>query len=184
MVLRLALRGRRHRGRGGVPLPPARRARGSQRAAPDGRDACPHRARACGRYGRGPRAPSLRAGGADRHKRSLTDPLDEQANLPTSSLLDRPAVAWCPPRRLGETNVPAAHRVRGGVMSTTEYDRTIFLEDKPGTLAKAAEAIAAERINIEGGATINCGGGGIFHAPLQNERGEGDVPRRLRAVGV
>src|SRR5437867_12403810 len=88
-----------------------------------------------------------------------------------------------PTSRAGRDDVPAAHRLRGGLMSTTEYDLTIVLEDKPGTLAKAAEAIAAERINIEGGATINCGGERIFHALFKTEQDAGNARRPLEQTG-
>jgi len=68
-------------------------------------------------------------------------------------------------------------------MSTTMQDLTIILEDKPGALAKAAEAIAAERINIEGGATINCGGEGIFHALFKTEQDATAAKRALEKIG-
>jgi hypothetical protein len=42
-------------------------------------------------------------------------------------------------------------------------DLTITLTDRPGTLAKALEAIAKAGINIEGAAGFPCGGEGIFH---------------------
>ena len=45
----------------------------------------------------------------------------------------------------------------------TMQDLTISLADRPGTLAKAVEAIAKAGINIEGGAGFPCGGEGIFH---------------------
>ena len=68
-------------------------------------------------------------------------------------------------------------------MSTTQYDLTIVLEDKPGILAKATEAIATERINLEGGATINCGGEGIFHALFKTEQDAGNAKRALEKAG-
>src|SRR2546422_5909032 len=89
-----------------------------------------------------------------------------------------------PTSRAGRDDVPAAHRARGGLMSTTQYDLTIVLEDKPGILAKATEAIAAERINIEGGATINCGGGGVFHALFKTEQGAGRAKRAPGKAGL
>src|SRR5438876_11191331 len=99
-------------------------------------------------------------------------------------LFTRPAGGgMVPTSRAGRDDVPAAHRVRGGLMSTTEYDLTIVLEDKPGTLAKAAEAIAAERINIEGGATINCGGEGIFQALFKTEQGPCNAKRPVEKLG-
>src|SRR5207302_8481932 len=55
-------------------------------------------------------------------------------------------------------------------MQATFYDLEIVLQDKPGTLAKATEAIAQEQINLEGGATFKCGGEGVFHALLQTEK--------------
>ena len=48
-------------------------------------------------------------------------------------------------------------------MQTLMGDLTITLEDQPGTLAKATEAIAKAGINIEGAAGIPCGGEGVFH---------------------
>ncbi len=48
-------------------------------------------------------------------------------------------------------------------MQTLMGDLTITLEDQPGTLAKATEAIAKAGINIEGAAGFPCGGEGIFH---------------------
>ena len=68
-------------------------------------------------------------------------------------------------------------------MSTTMQDLTIVLEDKPGALARAAEAIAAERINIEGGATINCGWEGIFHALFKTEQDATAAKRALEKIG-
>lgn len=48
-------------------------------------------------------------------------------------------------------------------MQTLMGDLTIMLEDHPGTLAKATEAIARAGINIEGAAGFPCGGEGVFH---------------------
>jgi hypothetical protein len=45
----------------------------------------------------------------------------------------------------------------------TMQDLTITLADRPGTLAKATEAIAKAGINLEGGAGFPCGGEGILH---------------------
>jgi hypothetical protein len=45
----------------------------------------------------------------------------------------------------------------------TIKDLTITLADRPGTLAKATEAIAKAGINLEGGAGFPCGGEGILH---------------------
>jgi hypothetical protein len=69
-------------------------------------------------------------------------------------------------------------------MSTTMQDLTIVLEDRPGSLAKATEAIAAEQVNLEGGATINCGGEGIFHALFKTERDAASAKRALEKVGI
>jgi hypothetical protein len=63
------------------------------------------------------------------------------------------------------------------------YDLTIVLQDKPGALAKATEAIAAERVNLEGGATVNCGGEGIFHALFKTEQDANTVKRALEKSG-
>jgi hypothetical protein len=68
-------------------------------------------------------------------------------------------------------------------LSTTLQDLTIVLEDRPGALAKATEAIAAERINIEGGATLNCGGEGIFHALFKTEQDAAAAKRALEKAG-
>ncbi len=48
-------------------------------------------------------------------------------------------------------------------MQTLMGDLIIELEDRPGTLAKATEAIAKAGINIEGAAGFPCGGVGVFH---------------------
>ena len=48
-------------------------------------------------------------------------------------------------------------------MQTLMGDLTIELEDRPGTLAKATEAIAKAGINIEGAAGFPCGNVGVFH---------------------
>lgn len=70
-------------------------------------------------------------------------------------------------------------------MATTTYqDLTIVLEDKPGRLAKATEAIAAERINLEGGASISCGGEGIFHALFRSEQDAATAKKALEKAGV
>lgn len=45
----------------------------------------------------------------------------------------------------------------------TMQDLTITLADRPGTLAKATEAIAKAGINLEGGAGFPCGGEGVLH---------------------
>jgi hypothetical protein len=47
----------------------------------------------------------------------------------------------------------------------TMQDLTITLADRPGTLAKATEAIAKAGINLEGGAGFPCGGEAVLHKP-------------------
>lgn len=49
-------------------------------------------------------------------------------------------------------------------------DLTVELEDRPGTLAKATEAIAKAGINIEGAAGFPCGGAGVFHVLTKDAR--------------
>ena len=48
-------------------------------------------------------------------------------------------------------------------MQSLMKDLAITLADRPGTLAKATEAIAKAGINIEGAAGVPCGGEGIYH---------------------
>ena len=48
-------------------------------------------------------------------------------------------------------------------MQNLMKDLTITLEDRPGTLAKAAEAIAKAGINIEGATAVPQGGRGELH---------------------
>jgi hypothetical protein len=62
-------------------------------------------------------------------------------------------------------------------------DLEIVLKDTPGTLAKATEAIAAEGINIEGGATFNCGGEGVFHALFKTDQDATAAKRALEKTG-
>lgn len=47
-------------------------------------------------------------------------------------------------------------------------DLTIELEDKPGTVAAAAEALGKAGVNIEGFAGFNVGGKGIAHVLVEN----------------
>ncbi len=68
-------------------------------------------------------------------------------------------------------------------MQTTMQDLEIILADKPGTLAKATEIIAGERINLEGGATFNCGGEGIFHALFKTEQDASAAKKALEKAG-
>src|SRR5437660_11947001 len=68
-------------------------------------------------------------------------------------------------------------------MQATFYDLEIVLQDKPGTLAKATEAIAQEQINLEGGATFKCGGEGIFHALFKTEKEATSAKKSLEKIG-
>src|SRR5437660_12600536 len=68
-------------------------------------------------------------------------------------------------------------------MQATFYDLEIVLQDKPGTLAKATEAIAQEQINLEGGATFKCGGGGILHALFKTEKDATSGKKSLEKIG-
>lgn len=68
-------------------------------------------------------------------------------------------------------------------MATTFQDLTVILEDKPGTLAKAAEVIAEQGINLEGASSINCGGEGILHALLKTEQDAAAAKRGLEKAG-
>ena len=68
-------------------------------------------------------------------------------------------------------------------MQSTMQDLEIVLKDTPGTLAKATEAIAAEGINIEGGATFNCGGEGVFHALFKTDQDATAAKRALEKTG-
>jgi hypothetical protein len=69
------------------------------------------------------------------------------------------------------------------MQQTTFQNLSIVLEDRPGTLAKAAEAIAAEGINLEGSATINCGSEGIFNALFKTEQDASAAKRALERSG-
>lgn len=42
-------------------------------------------------------------------------------------------------------------------------DLTIILDDRPGTIAAASEALGGAGVNIEGTCGFPCGGEGIFH---------------------
>lgn len=68
-------------------------------------------------------------------------------------------------------------------MPTNMQDLEIVLEDKPGTLAKATEAIASQQINLEGGASIKCGAEGIFHALFRTEQDASAAKKALEKVG-
>lgn len=61
-------------------------------------------------------------------------------------------------------------------MQNLMRDLTLTLEDRPGTLAKATEAIAKAGINLEGGAGVPCGGEGVFHILTK------DAPATRRAL--
>jgi hypothetical protein len=68
-------------------------------------------------------------------------------------------------------------------MTSTMQDLEIALEDRPGTLAKAAETIAAEQLNLEGGAGFECGGEGVFHALFKTEKDASTAKRALEKAG-
>jgi hypothetical protein len=53
----------------------------------------------------------------------------------------------------------------------TGTELTITLEDRPGTLAKAAKAIADANINIDGYAGFGAQGRGIFHVLTRDAAG-------------
>ena len=47
-------------------------------------------------------------------------------------------------------------------------DLTVFLEDRPGTLAELGEALGRSGVNIEGGCGFPCEGEGEFHLLVQD----------------
>jgi hypothetical protein len=61
------------------------------------------------------------------------------------------------------------------------HDLTITLEDRPGSLAKAAEAIAKANINIEGAAGVPCGSEGVFHILTKDAQA---TRRALESAGI
>ena len=68
-------------------------------------------------------------------------------------------------------------------MATTMFDLETTLEDKPGTLAKATEAIASQQINLEGGASFKCGAEGIFHSLYKTEQDATSAKKALEKSG-
>lgn len=68
-------------------------------------------------------------------------------------------------------------------MHSTMQDLTVILADRPGTLAKATEAVAGQGINIEGLATIRCGDTGVFHVLLKNENDATSARKALERAG-
>jgi hypothetical protein len=52
--------------------------------------------------------------------------------------------------------------------ATTGKDLHVSLQDRPGTLAKASQAIADARINIDGYAALSVNGQGVFHVFTQD----------------
>ena len=50
-------------------------------------------------------------------------------------------------------------------------DLTVILENRPGTLAEAAEALGGAGINIDGSCGFPCGGEGIFHILVEDAAG-------------
>lgn len=66
-------------------------------------------------------------------------------------------------------------------MQNRLHDLTITLEDRPGALAKAAEAIAKAGINIEGAAGVPCGSEGVFHILTKDAQA---TRRALEGAGI
>lgn len=50
-------------------------------------------------------------------------------------------------------------------------DLTVILENRPGTLAEAAEALGGAGINIDGSCGFPCGSEGIFHVLVEDASG-------------
>ncbi|MGH2500059.1 MAG: hypothetical protein ACRDF0_08235 [Candidatus Limnocylindria bacterium] len=64
--------------------------------------------------------------------------------------------------------------------ATTAKDLTVVLQDRPGTIAKACEAIAKAGINIEGHCGVPSDGQGIFHVLTMDA---GGARRALEGAG-
>lgn len=47
-------------------------------------------------------------------------------------------------------------------------DLTVILENRPGTLAQAAEALGSAGVNIDGSCGFPCEGVGVFHIAVQD----------------
>lgn len=47
-------------------------------------------------------------------------------------------------------------------------DLTVILENRPGTLAQAAEALGSAGVNIDGSCGFPCEGVGVFHVVVQD----------------
>lgn len=47
-------------------------------------------------------------------------------------------------------------------------DLTVILQDRPGTLATAAEALGKAGVNIEGNCGFPCGGEGVWHVLVED----------------
>jgi hypothetical protein len=60
-------------------------------------------------------------------------------------------------------------------------DITIVLENRPGTVADAAEALGRAGVNIEGGCGFEAGGEGIFHALVEDSQA---ARRALESAGL
>jgi hypothetical protein len=60
-------------------------------------------------------------------------------------------------------------------------DLTVVLENRPGTLADAAEALGKAGINIDGGAGFEAGGAGIFHILVEDSQA---ARRALESAGL
>lgn len=65
-------------------------------------------------------------------------------------------------------------------MKTMWKDLTVDLENKPGTLARATEAIAKAGVNIEGLCGYASDGGGLFHFLTQDTQ---STRRALESAG-
>jgi hypothetical protein len=67
--------------------------------------------------------------------------------------------------------------------ATTMQALITVLEDRPGSLARATDAVGAERLNIEGGFSIHCGGESVWHALFRSEQEAGAAKRALEKAG-
>jgi hypothetical protein len=67
--------------------------------------------------------------------------------------------------------------------ATTMHALVTVLEDRPGSLAEATDAVGAERINIEGGFSVHCGGESIWRGLFRSEQDAGAAKRALENAG-
>src|SRR5919204_5883951 len=70
-----------------------------------------------------------------------------------------------------------------GMYTSTMHELQITLADKPGQLAKATEIIAAEKLNLEGGASFVCSGEGKFHALFKTDKDATAAKTALEKTG-